>query len=95
MVKAIFAVAGGIAFVAFMLGIFAAAAMLTHRKPGVPNSWFMWNGYAFFTGRNFEPPAEPSRRLFMLCAAAFFLALIIGVVFGVLYYAYPQTPPPA
>ncbi|MBL9012047.1 MAG: hypothetical protein JNL56_12805 [Alphaproteobacteria bacterium] len=95
MVKAIFAVAGGIAFVAFMLAIFAASGMLNHRKEGVSSAWFVWNGYAFFTGRNFDPKAEPMRRLFVLCAAAFFLALIVGAVFVVLYVNSAPVPPPA
>jgi hypothetical protein len=93
MVKAIFAVAGGVAFVALMLGVFAAAAMMTHRKNGVPTSWYLWNGYAFFTGKNFNPHAEPSRRLFMLCGVAFFLAILIAIAFGLI--GWPNPPPPA
>ena len=91
MVKAIFAVAGGVAFVAVMLAVVAAASMLRERKPGVPTSWFVWNGYAFFTGKNFTPPAEPSRRLFTLCAAAFFLAVIIAILFGLIGWPDPAT----
>ena len=91
MVKAIFAVAGGVAFVSVMLAIFAAAAMMTHRKAGVPTSWYLWNGYAFLTGKNFDPPAEPSRRLFMLCFAVFFLAILIAVTFGLI--GWPNPPP--
>ena len=93
MVKAIFAVAGGVAFVAFMLGVFAAAGMMNHRKPGVSTLWYAWNGYAFFTGRNFDPKAEPMRRLFMLCAAAFMLAVLVGVTCGLIYLHSPPTPP--
>lgn len=92
MVKAIFAVAGGVAFVSIMLAVFAASAMLRERKPGVPTSWYLWNGYAFLTGKNFNPPAEPSRRLFTLCFAAFFLAILIAIVFGLIGWPDPNAP---
>lgn len=92
MVKAIFAIAGGVAFVSVMLGFFAAGQMLRHKKPGVSTLWFGLNGWAFFTGRNFEPPAEPSRRLFMLCAIAFVVAMIAFVAFGLI--GWPPPPPP-
>ena len=96
MVKAIFAIAGGVAFVAVMLGFFAASNMMQFRKPGVPLIWYLWNGYAFFTGKNFEPPAEASRRLFVLCGGAFFLALVIAIIFGLIGWPDPNlTPPPA
>lgn len=91
MVKVLFALGGGVAFVAVMLAFFAAGQMMRHRKPGVPTLWYMWNGWAFFTGRNFEPPAEPARRLFMLCAVAFFFALVTVIAFGLIGW---PTPPP-
>lgn len=93
MVKIIFAIAGGVAFTAVMLAIFAAIAMFSHRKPGVPNAWFMRNGHAFFTGRNFDPEAEPARRLFMLCFVVFFLAIIIAVAFGLIGWPDPNAVP--
>lgn len=92
MVKAIFSMAGGIAIVAFILAVVASRAMLTHTKPGVPKIWFAVNGYAFFTGRNFEPEAEPARRLFVLCAIAFFAAVLTFAVFGAIGW---PSPPPA
>lgn len=84
MVKAIFAIAGGVSFVTLMLSIFAGAAMMGHRKPGVPRSWYMWNGYAFLTGRNFLPGAEPARRLILLCFSVFVLAIVIAIAFGLI-----------
>jgi hypothetical protein len=95
MVKAIFAVAGGVAFVAVMLAVFAALQMMRHTKPGVPAIWYAFNGYAFFTGRNFEPPAEPARRLFAMCAIAFFVAILIGIAFGMIGWPNPDAVPPA
>lgn len=92
MVKIIFAIGGGVAFTAWMLAIFAAIAMFSHRKPGVPTSWYMWNGYAFFTGRNFEPAAEPARRLFTLCVVVFFLAIVISIAFGLIGWSDPNAP---
>lgn len=93
MVKIIFAIAGGVAFVAWMLAIFAAIAMMSHTKPGVPRSWFLWNGYAFLTGRNFEPSAEPARRLIVMCFAAFFLAILIAIAFGLIGWSGPNAVP--
>ncbi len=95
MVKVIFAIAGGVAFTAVMLAIFAAIAMFSHKKPGVPGSWYFWNGHAFLTGRNFEPAAEPARRLFMLCMGVFFLAVLIGITFGLIGWPDPNAVPPA
>ncbi len=93
MVKAIFAIAGGVTAVALILAIFAAMSMLQHRKPGVPTAWYAWNGYAFLTGRNFEPPAEPSRRLFSLCVLVFMIALVIGVAFALIGWPGPGEIP--
>lgn len=95
MVKAIFAIAGGVAFVSVMLAVFAANAMMRYRKPGVPTSWYLLNGYAFFTGKNFEPPAEPGRRLFMYCMIAFFAAIVIGLAFGLIGWPDPNAPVPS
>lgn len=92
MVKVIFALAGGVAFVSVMLAFFAAAQMMRHTRPGVPAIWYAWNGYAFFTGKNFEPPAEPMRRLFTLCMIAFFIAVIAGITFGLIGWADPNAP---
>ncbi len=95
MVKIIFAIAGGVAFTAVMLAVFAAIAMFSHKKPDVPGAWYMWNGYAFFTGRNFDPAAEPARRLFILCAGVFFLAVIIAITFGLIGWPNPNAVPAA
>ncbi|MCC6917985.1 MAG: hypothetical protein IT548_02205 [Alphaproteobacteria bacterium] len=95
MVKAIFAVAGGVAFVAVMLAVFSALQMMRYRKPGVPTSWYAFNGYAFFTGKNFEPPAEPLRRLFAMCMIAFLVAILIGIAFGMIGWPDPNAPLPA
>lgn len=92
MVKAIFAIAGGVGFVAFMLSVFCALQMMNYRKPGVPGIWYAFNGYAFLTGRNFEPPAEPFRRLLAMCFAAFFAAIVIGMVFVTIYVNAPPEP---
>lgn len=94
MVKVIFAIAGGVAFVTWMLAIFAGVAMMNHAKPGVPRSWYVWNGYAFLTGRNFLPGAEPARRLMMLCFAVFLLAVVIGVAFGLIGWPDSSAAPP-
>jgi hypothetical protein len=93
MVKVFFALGFGVAIVAWLLGLFAALSMLQFRKPEVPKSWFLWNGYAFFTGRNFTPSAEAPRRLFVLCAAAFFIAVLTIIAFGLVGWESP--PPPA
>ncbi len=95
MVKIIFAIAGGVAFVAWMLAVFAAMAMMSHTKPDVPKSWFLWNGHAFLTGKNFDPAAEPARRLMMLCFAAFILAILIAIAFGLIGWPDPSAAPPA
>ena len=94
MVKVIFAVAGGVIFVSILLAWFAAAHMMRYRKAGVPLSWYAWNGWAFFTGRNFEPPAEPSRRLFILCVVAFFIGLVAFIAFGLIGWPDPNATPP-
>lgn len=95
MVKIIFAIAGGVAFTAVMLAIFAAIAMFSHRKPDVPSGWYLRNPHAFFTGRNFDPAAEPARRLFALCAIAFVLAIVIAVTFGLIGWPNPNAVPAA
>lgn len=91
MVKVIFAIAGGVAFVAVMLAIFACSAMMSHRKPGVPKSWYAWNGYAFLTGRNFQPAAEPARRLIVMCFVAFFIAIVVAIAFGMIGWPDPAA----
>ena len=79
-----------IAFAAWVMAVSAAWAMMRHRTPGVSPWWFAVNGIAFFSGRNFEPGAEPFRRRFLRWAGIFFLALLAALILAAV--AVPQSP---
>ncbi len=80
MVKAVIAVSVGVAIVSLIIAVMAARLMLKHRSPAVSGAWFLWNGYAFYTGRNFEPAAEPAHRLYRHAFHAFFGAIAVALV---------------
>lgn len=73
-----------VAFAAWVMAVMSALEMLKHRKAGVSGWWFATNGFAFFSGKNFEPGADAPRRRFLRYAGLFALALVAGMAIGIL-----------
>ncbi len=62
----------------------SAVAMLRHRRPDRGLVWYLWNGWAFFDGRNFLPTAAAHRRRLAGCAAGFAASALAMALLSVL-----------
>jgi hypothetical protein len=86
------AIAFGIAaLLTWLLAVSAALEMIKHRKAGVSVWWFLGNGLAFFTGKNFGAEADAARGRFLRYAGVFALSLIAGMIIGVFGAAMQRT----
>ena len=73
-----------IAVVAWTIALWNGFGMLQRREPGRSLIGTLANGFSFYTGRGFTPAAAPYRRRFLLAVAAFFGALLLAMVIGLL-----------
>ena len=72
----ILSVLAAVAAVAWVAAVLAALRLLRYRRPDRGHGWYAVHGHAFFSAGNFTSDGRPAHRLFLLSAAAFFLAIL-------------------